>query len=96
MPNPLPTAIIADESPMAPATFSRGNSSRMIPNASGSTPPPAPWIRRATISSPIECATAPSPVPTPSATRVTTNIRSLPYTSPMRPRMGVKTDADSR
>ena len=34
---------------MLPATRSRGNSSRTIPNASGKMPPPAPWITRPTI-----------------------------------------------
>ena len=36
-------------SAIAPATRSRGNSSRMIPNASGKIAPPSPWIVRAMI-----------------------------------------------
>ena len=35
------------------ATRSRGNSSRMIPNASGKIAPPTPWMTRATISTPM-------------------------------------------
>ncbi len=96
IPRPLPTAMIEADSPMAPATFSRGNSSRMIPKARGRTPPPAPWIRRATISSAMELETAARAVPAASAPRVTTSIRSLPNTSPMRPRIGVNTEAESR
>ena len=40
--------------PIAVATRSRGNSSRMIPKASGKIAPPAPWIARPAISTPIE------------------------------------------
>ena len=39
----------------------------MIPNATGSMPPPIPWITRATIRTPIEDATAASSEPTASA-----------------------------
>ena len=35
-----------------------GNSSRMIPNASGKIAPPAPWMTRATIITPIDVASA--------------------------------------
>ncbi len=54
MPTPAPTPRIAEIKPIPPATFSRGNSSRMIPNASGKIPPATPWITRATISSASE------------------------------------------
>jgi len=96
MPSPPPTAVSAAAVPIAALTFSRGNSSRMIPNASGMMPPPMPWITRAAIMTPIDVATAASSDPIPSATRVTSSIRSLPTMSPIRPRMGVATDADSR
>ena len=43
-PAPPPIPNIADTVPMAGATRSRGNSSRMIPMASGKIAPPAPWI----------------------------------------------------
>ncbi len=44
--------------PIAPATRSRGNSSRMMPNASGKTAPPTPWITRATIMTPTSSSSA--------------------------------------
>src|SRR3954468_19393608 len=47
-PAPPPTPSSADISPIPPATRSRGNSSRMIPNASGKMPPAAAWITRPT------------------------------------------------
>jgi len=49
IPNPPPTPRVADSSPMLPATFSRGNSSRTMPKASGKMPPAAPWSARPTI-----------------------------------------------
>ena len=82
--------------PMAEATFSRGNSSRMMPKVSGRTPPPMPWITRAAISTPIVPATAASSEPTASAPSAKTSIRSLPTLSPTRPMIGVKIDADTR
>ncbi len=81
---------------MAPLTLAAGNSSRMMPKASGSTPPPSPWITRATIISPIECEIAASPEPTVRLSRTRMSIRSLPTLSPIRPRMGVATAAASR
>ena len=81
---------------MLPATFSRGNSSRTIPKASGKMPPPAPWMTRPTIIGPRELASADTKVPTASSTRVTSSSRSLPYMSPSRPRIEVATEADSR
>ena len=42
MPRPAPMPRIADNSPILPATCSRGNSSRTIPNASGKIPPATP------------------------------------------------------
>src|SRR6202034_3191633 len=44
MPRLPPTAVSAARMPTAPATFSAGNSSRMIPNPTGSIPPASPWI----------------------------------------------------
>ena len=81
----------------SPATFSRGNSSRTIPNASGKMPPPAPWMKRATISTASElgerrraaCRRRGSPASSSSS-------RSLPYMSPRRPMIAVPTEADSR
>ena len=68
----------------------------MIPNDSGSTPPPTPWMTRATIIGPMLVASAAIIEPTASATRATTSIRSLPTLSPTRPTIGVQTDAESR
>ena len=82
--------------PTAPATLSRGNSSRMIPKVPGSTPPPTPWMARAAISTPMVGARAASSEPMVRAPSATTSIRSLPTLSPMRPMIGVKTEAESR
>ena len=50
-------------SAIPPATRSRGNSSRMIPNASGKIAPPSPWIVRAPIITGSVVASAASSVP---------------------------------
>ncbi len=89
MPAPTPSPRMADNTPMAPATRSAGNSSRMMPKASGNTAPAAPWTTRPTIMTVSEVASALTRVPTLSATNTTTSIFSLPTWSPMRPRMGV-------
>ena len=81
---------------MLPATRSRGNSSRMIPNASGKTPPPTPWMTRPTSSTDSEVASAETSVPAASATSTQKSTRSLPWMSPRRPISGVATDALSR
>ena len=96
MPTPPPIPSSADMSPMLPATRSRGNSSRMIPNASGKMPPPTPWIVRATISSASEPETPASSVPALRTTSVQTRRCSLPYMSPRRPMIAVPTEAESR
>src|SRR5215472_162267 len=96
IPRPAPTAVSAAIMPTATVTFSAGNSSRMIPNATGSIPPARPWITRATIITPIEGASAAISDPTASATSVATKTRSLPYMSPTRPRIGVAIEADNR
>ena len=77
-------------------TFSRGNSSRMIANASGKTAPPIPWTTRPAIITPIVVASAAISVPRASTASTTTSVRFLPNMSPMRPAMGVATDALSR
>ena len=81
---------------MPRATRSRGNSSRMIPKASGKTAPPAPWMTRPRISTSIELASAATSVPTPSMHSDATSVRSLPNMSPRRPMIGVRTEALSR
>jgi len=81
---------------MPPATFSAGNSSRMIPKDRGKTAPATPWITRATMSSQRDPASPPSAVPAASTASITTSIFSLPNMSPMRPRMGVATDELTR
>ena len=82
--------------PTAPATRSRGNSSRMIPKDNGIRPPPTPWITRAMIITVIEVASAARIEPRASTTSTTTRTFSLPYMSPTRPRIGVQIEADSR
>ena len=81
---------------MLPATRSRGNSSRTIPNASGKMPPPAPWITRPMIIGSKELDRAAIRIPTARIPSVTSSIFSLPYMSPRRPRIDVATDAESR
>ena len=49
---------VAEIRPIDDATRSRGNSSRMIPNASGKIAPPAPWTPRPRMSTPIDGADA--------------------------------------
>ena len=82
--------------PMAPATRSAGNSSRMIPNASGNTAPPEPWMIRPTNITGRDVANALIKDPTERATSTATMIRSLPNMSPTRPRIGVAIAALSR
>ena len=96
IPAPPPTAVMAATTPTPVATRSWGNSSRMMPKARGRTAAPMPWMARATMSTTMDCASPASADPTARARRVTTSIRSLPTMSPTRPRMGVKTDADSK
>ena len=45
-PTPPPMPNVALIPPIAVATRSGGNVSRMIPNASGKMPPPTPWMTR--------------------------------------------------
>ena len=71
-PSPPPTAVIAAITPTPVATFFAGNSSRMIPNESGSTPPPMPWIARPTTSTTIEWARPATTEPTARAPSVAT------------------------
>ena len=68
----------------------------MIPNESGKTAPPTPWIARPAISIPIECDSAATSDPSPKTSSVMTSSRSLPNMSPRRPTIGVATDAVSR
>lgn len=79
--------------PMPLATCRGGNSSRMMPNASGNTAPPRPWSTRAAIITPIELVSAATSDPAESAASTTTSIRSFPNMSPSRPSTGVATDA---
>jgi hypothetical protein len=96
MPSPAPIAVRDASRPMAPGTRSAGNSSLMMPNATGSMPPAKPWITRAMIITPIDGASAASSEPTASATSVATKTFFLPNMSPIRPRIGVMIAADSR
>ena len=82
--------------PMAPATRSAGNSSRMIPKARGKMAPPVPWITRPTSITGRLVASALSKDPTVRAISTATMIFSLPSMSPTRPRIGVAMAALSR
>ena len=96
IPTPNPAAA-SDARMLSPLfIFSRGNSSRMMPKDSGSTPPPAPWTTRAAISQPTVGDSAAINDPTERATRVIVSIRFLPTTSPSRPRSGVQIEAERR
>ena len=95
MPTPKPTAV-SDAITLSAIVIRSRNSSRMIPNDSGSTPPPMPWSTRAAISQPMLGASAAASDPTESTTSAITSIRTLPTTSPIRPSSGVQIDADSR
>ena len=67
------------------ATLSRGNSSRMIPNASGKIAPPAPWSTPADDHHRDRVASAATSVPPASTASAMTSMRSLPNMSPRRP-----------
>ena len=95
-PAPPPTPNVAEISPMPEPTFSRGNSSRMMPKASGKIAPPAPCTARPRISTASDVDSAEISVPAPSTSSTITSRRSLPNMSPMRPRIGVKIEAVSR
>ena len=56
MPAPMPRIALTSPSPLA--ARSGGKVSRMIPNASGKTPPATPWITRPAISRAIVCDSA--------------------------------------
>ncbi len=87
MPPPMPN--IAEIVPMLVATFSRGNSSRMMPIASGRIAPPAPCTERPTMYTGSEWPNAAIRLPRPKTTRAKRSMRSLPYMSPKRPTIGV-------
>lgn len=95
MPTPPPTAMTADRMPTIEGTRVAGNSSRTIPNDTGNTAPPRPWMIRAMISTPTLGATAATTQPSAMAASPTSSVRSLPIMSAMRPSSGVATDADS-
>jgi hypothetical protein len=96
MPTATPAAASDAIEPTALGTRSCGNSSRMTPKESGRTPPPTPCRTRAAILTPMLGANAAIKDRTESAANETTNMRSLPTMSPMRPTIGVKIEAESR
>ena len=95
-PAPPPMPKVAEMRPMPVATRSRGNSSRMIPNASGNTAPAAPCTARPATSSSRLLDSAAINDPTANSPSTTTSMRSLPNMSPSRPRIGVAIEALSR
>ena len=81
-----------DITPIARPIFSGGNSSRMIPNASGKVAAPVPWSTRQATSQPRESPAAAPNEPRPKIVRHTTSSRFLPYMSPSLPSSGVSTE----
>jgi hypothetical protein len=77
-PMPPPTPKIALKSPIAPATRSRGNVSRMIPKASGKMPPATPETVRPAMTQPMSGASAHMAEPRHSRPSTTGRTRSLP------------------
>jgi len=96
MPKPNAADTSDASSPTAVPDRSCETSSRTMPNARGSTPPPTPWTTRATIIHSMLGASAAIADPIASSDSVTTSIFCLPTASPMRPSSGVATAADSR
>ena len=96
MPVPSPTAPSEATTLRPPLTCSRGNSSRMMPNESGTTPPPTPWMMRATISHPMLGANAATKDPVAKAPREATRTSLFPRASPSRPSSGVQIEAESK
>src|SRR5215207_3171798 len=96
IPRPPPTPNTAERSPIATFTRSAGNSSRMIAKLSGKSAPPAPERIRNAISDQMFQAAAAPMQPARKRPRLTSSIRSLPYWSPSRPRIGVATAAETR
>jgi hypothetical protein len=68
----------------------------MIPNESGNTAPPTPWIARPAISTSIDCETAETSDPSANTLNATTSNRFFPNMSPSRPMIGVATAAVSK
>ena len=91
-----PTAAIAPSSAMPVGIRSRGNSSRMIPNESGNTPPPRPCRPRPMIINVSESASEHTTEPTAKHASAIASSRSLPNMSPRRPKIGVAIEATSR
>ncbi len=65
----------------------------MIPNASGNTPPAAPWITRPMSITVSVVESAETRVPAARRTSTIISSRSLPYMSPSRPIRGVAIEA---
>ena len=96
MPTAPPTPSVADMRAIAASTRSSCSTSRMIEIPSGTTPVTAPWRARPTITPPIPGERAAITDPTMSRPSSTSTMRRLPYMSPRRPAIGVKTAAASR
>ena len=76
MPPPMPNTALMIAMP--PATWSRGNVSRMIPNASGNTPPATPCSTRPAISTSIDGASALITAPIEKMIMIAVSTRPLP------------------
>ena len=95
-PTPPPMPNVALIPPIAVATRSGGNASRMIPNASGKIPPPTPWMMRPATSRPSDGASAQTALPPAKISSTTVSTLPRPKRSPSLPTIGVATDAASR
>ncbi len=93
IPKPPPIPNTAEISPIATPTFSGGNSSRMIANASGKTAAPSPCTARKPISDQMFQAAAAPRQPTRKIESEIRSNRSLPNWSPSLPTIGVATEA---
>ncbi len=76
MPAPMPRMALTRPSPLA--TRSGGNVSRMIPKASGNTPPATPWITRPAIRRAIVWESAQTTPPAENTSSVSVSTRPLP------------------
>ena len=77
-PMPAPIPMIALTSPSPVAIRSGGKVSRMIPKASGKTPPATPWMTRPAIRTPIEPARAQTTPPSENSSSTSVRTRPLP------------------
>lgn len=96
MPMPAPMPKMPESTPIMTLTRSFGSSSRTMPIERGRTAPAAPCRILPTTITPRLVARPATIVPTRRRLITTISMRRLPHMSPMRPKIGVSTEADSR